>query len=356
MHSVIIGTGSYIPTKIIYNKDFINHEFYDLNGNIFEKPNEEVIEQFEKITGIKERRYVTNDLLASDIAFIAAEEALASSKIDKESLDYIIVAHNLGDVSAGNKIPDIVPTIASRVKHKLKIENPYTIPYDLPFGCPGWIQGMIHADYFLKSGDAKRALIIGAETLSRMSDPHDRDQMIYSDGAGATIIEATPGNEPVGILSHVTQSDTLDQAYLLYLDKSYNPNYNGDELYLKMKGRKVYQYALKMVPQVVKKSIEKAELSLGDIRKILIHQANTKMDEAILKRLFLLYGEKDVPPDIMPMVISWLGNSSVATVPTLLDLLLKGRLDNHDVMKGANLVFASIGAGMNINSMVYRMP
>ena len=356
MYSIIIGTGSYIPTRKVHNKDFFGNVFYDSEGNKFEKSNEEIIEQFEKITGIKERRFVTNDFLASDIAFFAAEEALASSKIDKESLDYIIVANNFGDVRADNKRSDFVPTIAARVKHKLRIENPQTIPYDLPFGCPGWLQGMIQADYYLKSGDAKRALIIGVETLSRVSDPHDRDSMIYSDGAGATIVEAITSEEPVGILSHSTRSDTLEQAYMLWMDKSYNPDHEGNELYLKMQGHKVYEYALKTVPQVVRKSIEKAGLSLRDIQKVLLHQANAKMDEAILKRLYMLYGEKDVPPDVMPMSISWLGNSSVATLPTLLDLLLKGKLNNHDLNKGDMIVFASVGAGMNINSMVYRIP
>jgi 3-oxoacyl-[acyl-carrier-protein] synthase-3 len=356
MYSIIIGTGSYIPTRKVDNKDFLENVFYDLEGNKFEKSNEDIIEQFEKITGIKERRYVTNDFLASDIAFFAAEKALASSKIDKESLDYIIVAINFGDVRADNKRSDFVPTIASRVKHKLRIENPQTIPYDLPFGCPGWLQGMIQADYYLKSGDAKRALVIGVETLSRISDPHDRDSMIYSDGAGATLLEAIPSEEPVGILSHSTRSDTLEQAFMLWMDKSYNPDYEGNELFFKMKGHEVYEYALKTVPQVVKKSIEKAGLSLRDIQKVLLHQANAKMDEAILKRLYMLYGEKNVLLDVMPMSISWLGNSSVATLPTLLDLLLKGKLNNHDLNKGDTLVFASVGAGMNINSMVYKIP
>jgi len=356
MNSIIIGTGSYIPTKKVYNKDFLGNVFYDSDGNKFRKTNEEIIEHFEKITGIIKRRYVTNNFLASDIAFFAAEDALVSSKVDKESLDYIIVAHNFGDMRADNNRSDYVPTLATRVKHKLRIANPQTIPYDLPFGCPGWLQGMIQADYYLKSGDAKRALIIGAETLSRVSDPHDRDSMIYSDGAGATIIEAITSKEPVGILSHSTRSDTLEQAYLLCMDKSYYPDYEGNELYLKMNGRMVYEYALKTVPQVIKKSIEKAGLSINDIHKVLIHQANAKMDEAILKRLYILCGEKNVPPDVMPMIISWLGNSSVATVPTLLDLLLKGQLSKHALKKGDFIVFASVGAGMNINSMVYKMP
>ena len=123
-----------------------------------------------------------------------------------------------------------------------------------------------------------------------------------------------------------------------------------------MHGHEVYKYAVKKVPEVVKQSLEKAGLILSDVKKVLIHQANQKMDEAILKGLFKLFKTKNIPEHIMPMTISWLGNSSVATLPTLFDLLQKGKLDNHKLHSGDIVVFASVGAGMNINSMVYRMP
>jgi len=355
-YSIITGTGSYIPTKRVHNNAFLENEFYDSYGKRFDKTNKEIITKFAEITGITERRYVTDDLVTSDIAFRAAEDALESSKIDKEGLDYIIVAHNFGDVKANNRRSDFVPSLAARVKQKLGIGNPKTIPYDIPFGCPGWLQGMIQADYYLKSGDARSILVIGAEILSRISDPHDRDSMIYADGAGATIVETITNSEPVGILSHAARSDTLKHAYMLRMGKSYNPNYKDDELFLKMDGRKLYEYALRTVPHVVKESLTEAGLSLSDVNRVLLHQANAKMDDAILKRLYKLYGEKEIPPYVMPMTISRLGNSSVATLPTLLDLLLKGKIENHELKKGDIVVFASVGAGMNINSLVYRMP
>jgi 3-oxoacyl-[acyl-carrier-protein] synthase-3 len=358
IYSIITGTGSYVPTRKVPNENFLLNVFYDSEGKKLNKTNEEIIEKFSKITGIAERRYVTDDLVTSDIAYLAAMDALESSKIDQEGFDYIIVAHNFGDVRADNKRSDFVPSLASRVKHKLGIENPKTIAYDLPFGCPGWLQGIIQADYYLRSGDAQRILVIGAEVLSRISDPHDRDSMIYADGAGATIVEAMTGpeNGGMGILSHAARSDTLEHAQMLRMGKSYNPDHQGNELFLKMDGHRLYEYALRTVPQVVGESLTKAGLSLGDVSKVLLHQANEKMDEAILKRLYRLCGVKEVPPDVMPMTISWLGNSSVATLPTLLDLLLKGKLNNHGLKKGDVVVFASVGAGMNINSMVYRMP
>lgn len=356
IYSVITGTGSYIPTRIIPNEDFLSNVFYGPDEKKLKKPNEEIIKKFEEITGIKERRYVTDNLNTSDIASIAAVDSLDSSGIDKESLDYIIVAHNFGDVSPNNIRSDFVPSLASRVKHNLKIENPNTVAYDIIIGCPGWPQGVIQADYYIKSGDAKRILVIGAETLSRISDKPDKDRMIYADGAGATIMEAVESKEPVGILSHAARTDTLEHAYLLWMGKSYNPNHRGNELFLKMHGHKVYKYALRTVPGVVKESIDKAGLTLQDIKKVLLHQANERMDDEILNRVYGLYGIKEIPPDVMPMTISWFGNSSVATLPTLLDLVLKGKLDNHDLKKGDNIVFASVGAGMNINAIVYKMP
>ncbi len=355
LYAVIVGTGSYVPARRVLNSDFLGRTFFDGSGEKLKKSNEETIGKLSEITGIKERRYAADDQLASDIAFLAAAEALKSSAIDKESLDYIIVAHNFGDVRFGNVRSDFVPSLAARVKHKLGIVNPKTVAYDLPFGCPGWLQGVIQADYYLRSGDCRRVMVIGAETLSRICDPHDRDSMIYADGAGATILEAVASDRPLGILAHAARSDTLEHAYMLWMGKSFDPRHAGDELYLKMDGHKLYEYALKTVPLVAKESVEKAGLGIGDIKKILIHQANEKMDEAILKRLFKISGGV-YKPEVMPMIISWLGNSSVATVPTLLDLLLKGKLQDHALAPGDNIVLTSVGAGMNINAVVYRMP
>ncbi len=350
--SVITRTGSYIPPERVPNTRFLGCEFYDAEGRRLERPSPEIIKKLFEITGIEERRYAPPEVCTTDMATLAAEKALAG--VDREGIDYIIVAHNFGDLTADNLRTDMVPTIAARVKQRLKIKNPYTVAFDLPFGCPGWLQGVIVADYFIKSGDARKALVIGAETLVRIADPHDVDSMIYSDGAGASLLEAT--DEDAGILSHLTRSDTHDHAFLLRMGKSYNPGRNGNEIFIKMDGHDIYKYAVKTVPAVVKKNLDHAGLSLSDVTKILIHQANEKMDAAIVKRLFDLYKLKTVPPDIMPMIISWAGNSSVATLPTLLDLILKGRMDGHRIQPGDILVFASVGAGMNVNSMIYKVP
>jgi 3-oxoacyl-[acyl-carrier-protein] synthase-3 len=351
-NSIITATGCYIPSERIPNSHFLDREFFSSDGLRMEKSNAEIVEKLYNITGIQERRYVSDDLTTTDIAYEAAVDALEG--IDRESLDYIIVAQNFGDVRTGNLRTDMVPTIASRVKHRLKIQNPYTVAYDIPFGCPGWLQGMIMADYYIRSGDAKRVLVIGAEILSRVSDPHDIDCMIFADGAGATVVEVS--DRANGILSHVTRTDAVDHAWMLRLEKTYHPHRSGDELYIKMDGHDIYRYALKTVPLVVKQALDKAGLALMDVKKILMHQANAKMDDAILARLFRLYGVKDVPAEVMPMIIHWAGNSSVATIPTMLDLLLKEQIEGHCLSSGDVAVFASVGAGMNTNAMVYRMP
>ncbi len=356
IRSVITGTGSFIPPKTIDNKTFLDSEFFDQDGNTFEKTNTQIIDDFGRITDIVERRYVGDDLMLSDIAFFAAEKALVSSGTSGEDLDYIILAHNFGDVKPGSHSLDMVPSLASRVKQKLGIKNSGAVAYDVIFGCPGWIQGMIQADYYIRSGDAKKILVIGAETLSRISDPHDRDSMIFSDGAGAVVLEAVVTETPAGILAHAARTDSIEQAFYLSMGKSYRSDYEGAELFLKMDGRAVYEYALMTVPKVVKQSIDKAGLSIKDIDKFIFHQANAKMVEAILKRVAKLYGVRDLPPLALPMTISWLGNSSVATVPTILDLLYRGELGDHVFASGAVYVFASVGAGMNVNSAVYRVP
>jgi 3-oxoacyl-[acyl-carrier-protein] synthase-3 len=353
--SVIIGTGSYKPPQRVPNSEFLKNRFFsDYDQPIDPTQNERTVGKFQQITEISERRYAADDQVTSDLGTLAAERALEASGIERESLDSIIFAHNFGDVPADNRRCDFCPSLAARVKKNLGISNPECIAYDIAFGCPGWVQGVIQADYVLRSGDAKRVMVIGGETLSRISDPHDRDSMIYSDGAGATIFEARETDEEVGVLAHAARSDSVDHAHLLWMGESFNRT-NGDQtLYLKMYGRKLYNYALTHVPGVVKTSLDRAGLGLHDVKKVFLHQANAKMDDAILTRLFKLYGVEEIPEGIMPMSISWLGNASVATVPTLIDLVARGEMNGQRVEPGDAVIFASVGAGMNINSIAYR--
>lgn len=352
MGVTITGIGSYIPSGIARNDQFEDNDFYNEDGSRFVHENEVIIEKFKAITGIAERRYIKDNLTTSDIASYAAQKAIDNAAIDPETLDYIIVAHNYGDVKHGNVQSDTVPSIATRVKHNLKIKNPSCVGYDILFGCPGWIEGVIQANAFIKAGIAKRCLVIGAEALSRVIDPHDRDSMIYSDGAGAAILELS--NENSGILSHKTATYAYDEANYIYFGESNNQEQTDSRRYIKMYGRKIYEFALNNVPDAMKECLDASGYGIDDLKKIFIHQANEKMDEAIVKRFYGLY-DKAVPEGIMPMTIEKFGNSSVATVPTLFDLVLNGKLEGHNIQKGDIVMFASVGAGMNINAIAYRV-
>ena len=354
MATIISGTGSYIPSIIKTNLAFAENTFYGEDGVLIKTPNAEIVEKFKDITGIYERRYAEENMNTSEMASKAAELAIQDAGINPETIDQIIVAHNFGNVLPGTIQTDTIPALASRVKHQLGIKNPNCVAYDILFGCPGWIQGVIQADSFIKSGMAKRCLVIGAETLSRVVDSHDRDSMIFSDGAGACIVEEDT-NTNSGILASSVQSHCVDEAYFLYLGKSYHPE--GDEAtrYIKMKGRKVYEYAIKNVPLAMKECIEKAGVDIHDVKKFFLHQANEKMDEGFIKALYKLYDIRIVPENVMPMSIHDLGNSSVATIPTLYDLVKRGKYKEHQLHKGDIVIFASVGAGMNINAICYRV-
>jgi len=352
MNSIITGTGSYIPENIKRNTDFLNNNFFSEKKDQLIDSNTSIIEKFKSITGIEERRYLESGLLNSEIATIASQIAIENAGIDPETIDQIIFAHNFGDLSTENNQSDMLPSLASKVKHLLRIKNPNCVAYDIIFGCPGWIQGMIQADQFIQAGVAKRCLVIGAETLSRIIDPHDRDSMIYSDGAGACILEKGKDTNK-GILSHAAQTFTFEEANFIFFGESNKMDSNDNTRYLKMHGRKIYEFALNHVPNAMKAALDNAGVPIDKVKKVLIHQANEKMDEAIIKRFFRLYSTK-VPKDIMPMSINKLGNSSVATVPTLLDLILNHKLHTHDIKSGDAIIMASVGAGMNINAIVYQ--
>lgn len=352
MNVKITGIGSYIPSEIARNDQFGKHDFYNADGTPFGQENERIIEKFKAITGISERRYIPKNLNTSDIATFAAENAIKNAGIDKEDLDYIIVAHNYGDIKDGSVQSDTVPSIATRVKHNLRIFKPTCVGYDMLFGCPGWLESMIQANAFIKAGIAKKCLVIGAEALSRVVDPHDRDSMIYSDGAGAAIVEAT--NDEGGILSHFSATYAFDEANFIFFGESNNLEKKDSRRYIKMYGRKIYEFALIHVPDAMKTCLEQSGYGIEDVKMIFIHQANEKMDEAIINRFYKLFG-KSTPENIMPMSINKLGNSSVATIPTLYDMVLHGNLEGYKVQKGDVVIFASVGAGMNINSVVYKI-
>lgn len=177
------------------------------------------MEKFEQITGIRERRYIDAGINTSDMASIVAKAALEDAQCDPETIDQIIVAHNFGNVLKHTIQTDVLPALASRVKHDLKIQNPNCIPYDLLFGCPGWVQGIIQADAFFKGGVAKKCLVIGTEALSRVLDMYDRDSMIFADGAGACVLEWQDVAEKRAGYFIYRRSGTLYRRSLLFIPR-----------------------------------------------------------------------------------------------------------------------------------------
>ena len=351
MKNFISGTGSAVPSIIKKNSAFAQASFVDEDAKPFPIETTEIIEKFSSITGIEERRYAPDNVNSSDLAAEAAAKAIEKAAIDKESIDYIIVAHNFGDTPANAAQSEPLPSVASKVKTLLGIVNPSCVAYDLLFGCPGRVEGMIQANAFINAGIAKRCLVIGAETLSRVIDPVDRDSMIFADGAGASIIEAS--NDQAGIIAHKSVTYTSNNEIdMLFYGCSYDKS--NSNKYIKMKGRKVYEFALSHVPQAMKECLDESGIEIGELKKIFIHQANMKMDEAIIKRFYRLY-RTPAPENVLPMNIQTHGNSSVATIPTLYDQVLSNELEAHQLNKGDVVLFASVGAGMNINAITYRV-
>lgn len=352
IRSKIIGTGAYVPTEVVGNDFFLKNKFYIDDHTRIDQSVETIIRKFKAITGIEQRRYARKDITTSDMGASAAREAISNAGIDPESIDLIIVAHNYGEMRYNGGPRDMVPSVASRIKSKLGIENIHCIPYDIIFGCPGWIQGLIQADMAIRCGDARTCLVIGAETLSRVLDDSDRDSMIFSDGAGACVVQASQ-DQSSGIIKVGARSDT--GAELDFISSAgQNSGVVEEARFIKMKGRKVYEYALKYVPQAMKECFDQSGENIADLKMIFLHQANDKMDEAIVTRFLELYGINELPENIMPMNISHMGNSSVATVPTLLNQVLNGQIGSFQVQEGDLIMFASVGAGMNINAVTYR--
>lgn len=352
-NTVIIGSGSFIPERVIDGSYFMDTTFYDEQGEIINKPNEEIIKKFVEITEIERRRYINDNENNSDIATRASELAIQDAGIDRESIDYIICASNFGEINI-NGISSFMPSMSARIKNKLGIKNRKCINYDMIFGCPGWVESMILADSLIKAGRAKTILVVGSETPSRALDPYDRNKMIFADGAGAVIVKAT--DENVGMISCATICDNQEEIEYLDMACSLNKDHDPNKLYIRMAGRKIYEYVLTNVPPAIKETIDAAGIGIDDVQKILIHQANAKMDYAIIPRLYKLFGKTEYDHNITPMIIQELGNTSVASIPTMYDLIMRGKMEGHTLEKGAYIVMCSVGAGMNINAFVYKMP
>lgn len=355
IYSVIKGTGSYLPELVAQDDYYMSSKFYDEKKQKIDKPQEEILAKLKEISGIHERRLAPDGQFTSDMAVEAGKTALEDSGFDKETLDYIIMGHNFGNVSFDGKQIDILPNLSSRIKNALGVNNPACMTFDILSGCPSFVQATILADSLIRVGKAKRILVVGGDTTSRIADKYDRDIMLFGDGACAFVLEAVESDTPVGIINTTERADCGDrEAAFLSMGESFNP----EELTpcVKMQGRRLYNYAVTTVPKLVAQSIDEAGIGIQDIKKVFIHQANNKMDEAILTRLFKHYGIKEVDFSLMPMIIENSGNTASASVGLVYDAVVKGKMEGHEVKSGDHVCLCSVGAGMYINSIIYKLP
>jgi 3-oxoacyl-[acyl-carrier-protein] synthase III len=326
----------------------------DENGVPIPKPTAEIIQKLEQITGIKERGYIPEIGDSVPLMLAAAEKTIEDWGKDRNLIDGIIVAHNAGNMLEGRDGFHTVPNMAALLKNGLKISNHECFAYDLLFGCPGWLQGVIQAHQTIQAGDATNVLVVGIEVASRLLDPHDLDSMILADGCGAVIVSADESNQKEGLISYATFSHAQEDISCIWLDKSFNKEITAPTLF-KMNGKDVYKYATIWVPKVIKKALDKANLDASDVDLFLFHQANGKMLHAFANNLAQLYHIEGLNfEEKIPTTIEFTGNTSVATIPTMLDLIMKNQLGNYRIKPGDKVVMASVGAGMHCNAMVYQ--
>ena len=297
----IVGTGSAVPEKCVTNDDL--SQWMDTSD-----------EWIRSRTGIETRHLAVRET-TTEMAVEAAKRALASAHMDAEELDLIIAA---------TITPDrLIPNLACEV------------------------QSALGACHYLEAGGSRRALVIGAETLSRIMDWSDRSTcVLFGDGAGAAVLEADEAEEHAGILSTVLGTDGAG-GMVLRCDnrRNHNPYVKGDTAlsYVSMNGQEVYKFAVRTVPKVIAGAVEAAGLSMDEIDFFLLHQANLRIIEAVAKRLHQ-------PMEKFPTNLQKYGNISSASVPILLD-----NVNNHGMIgEGSKIVLAGFGAGLTWGAAVLR--
>ena len=311
MTTKIIGIGSYVPDTVVTNQDLM--KFLDTDDAWIRER-----------TGICERR-VSKDMGTCGLAIEAAKRAIDDAGIDPKEIDLIVLATSSGDRA--------FPAAAMDVQAAIGAVN--AVGFDITAACSGFIFGLHIAHSFFAAGIYKTALIIGAETLSKVVDWTDRGTCIlFGDGAGAAVVRASE----TGIIRTLMGSDGTKGWTLECQARNLGNCVNGikPELgFMKMDGKEVFKFAVRKVPEIVAQILEDAQMDPEEIKYFVLHQANFRILEAASRRL-------KVPMDRIPVNIYRYGNTSAASVPILLDELKRdGKLE-----RGDKLVLAGFGAGM----------
>ncbi len=322
MNAKIIGTGSYLPPTIMSNDDM---------SQLVETDDAWIRER----TGIQRRHIATEDTTVS-MATKAAQKALEASGLSAEELDLIIV----GTISADN----LLPSTACSVQSEIGAKN--AIAFDINAACSGFLFAMNTANAYIKSGFYKNALIIGVETLSKITDWTDRSTcVLFADGAGAAILTAT-SEEQEGLLSFVQGSDGTKGPALYCKSRSNNNPYTKTTLepgYITMDGPAVFKFAIKTVPASIQKLLEEAGYTTDDPDVYVLHQANLRIIQSISKRL-------SIPLEKFPLNMADCGNTSAASVPILLDETFR----SGKIKEGDLVVLAGFGAGLTWGAALIR--
>ena len=317
VNSKIIGTGSYLPSKILTN--------FDLE-KIVDTSDDWIVER----TGIKERRIADKSELTSDLALKASLNAIKNANIDKNDIELIIVATTTPDRT--------LPSTATILQGKLEIPETCS-SFDIQAVCGGFVYALTIANSFIKSGQVKTALVVGAETISRIVDWKDRNTCIlFGDGAGAVVLQAT--NEDKGIISCDLHSDG---KYLDILKSDSGVSIDQKVGFIYMEGREVFKLAIhKMVNSVID-NFKKANLDISSLKYLVPHQANKRIIDGIGKKLGL--SEEQVI-----LTVQNQANTSSASVPLALDTAVKSnKFKDNDI-----IVLEALGAGLVWGSIIIK--
>ncbi len=317
MRTRIIGTGSYLPETVVTNDDL---------SKIMDTSDEWISSR----TGIRERRLVKEETTAS-MSVAAAERAMENAGISPQEIDLIIVGTITGDC--------VTPSTACEVQAQIGAEN--AVAFDINAACSGFMFALHTADAYLQTGIYKTALILGAETLSKIMDWNDRSTcVLFGDGAGAAVVRG----DTAGLLAYDQGSDGAKGKVLLCENrKNNNPLVENpaDLSYTHMDGQEVYKFAVTTVPASIQKVLDQAGLSVEDIDYFALHQANIRIIQSVAKRL-------KVSEDKFPTSLDHCGNISAASVPILLD-----EMNRKGMLKpGMKIVLSGFGGGLTWGSAV----
>ncbi len=317
IYSRVIGTGSYLPTRILTNADL---------EQLIETNDAWIVER----TGIRERHIAGEGELTSDLALKAAEKALEAAGIEAAEIGLIIVATTTPD--------RIFPSTACALQAKLGIENGCPA-FDVQAVCSGFVYAMTVANQFIKSGQVKHALVVGAETLSRITDWSDRGNCIlWGDGSGAVVLKAS--DEP-GIISTHLHADGRYQD-LLFVDGGVSLKKEG-ECYMRMSGNAVFKMAVKTLDAIVDETLEANGLAKTDIGWLVPHQANIRIIQATAKKL-------GMDMDRVVVTVDRHGNTSAASIPLAFDTAVRdGR-----IKQGEMVLMEAFGGGFTWGSVLLR--